>query len=89
MKIVIRTLVFHYLCILFFAFFYMSIHEEFANMEKTKLGMVDFLLFSTTLQAGIGDSHVYPVSNLSKIWMIVQQILMISTHVVSIYFFTL
>jgi len=89
MKIVIRTLVFHYLCILFFAFVYMYIHEEFANMEKTKLGMIDFMLFSTTIQAGVGDSHVYPLSNLSKIWMVVQQILMISTHVVSIYFFTL
>jgi hypothetical protein len=89
MKIVIRTLVFHYLCILIFAFIYMTIHDEFANTQKTKLDMIDFFLFSTTLQAGIGDSHVYPITDTSKIWMIIQQILLVSTHVVSIYFFTL
>jgi hypothetical protein len=89
MKIVIRTLVFHYLCILFFAFMYLFIHDHFENMEKKKLGTIDFILFSTTIQAGVGDSHIYPVSNVSKMMMIIQQILMISTHVVSIYFFTL
>jgi len=89
MKIVIRTLVFHYLCIIFFAFMYLSINEQFINTKKTKLGMIDFVLFSTTIQAGVGDSHIYPVSDTSKLLMIVQQILMISTHVVSIYFFTL
>jgi hypothetical protein len=89
MKIVIRTLVFHYLCIIFFAFMYLSIHEQFINTKKTKLGMIDFVLFSTTIQAGVGNSHVYPMSDMPKIIMIIQQILMISTHVVSIYFFTL
>lgn len=89
MKIVIRTLVFHYLCIIFFAFIYLSIPEQFINNENKNLGMIDFMLFSTTIQAGVGDSHIYPVSDKSKIIMIVQQMLMISTHVVSIYFFTL
>jgi len=89
MKIVIRTLVFHYLCILIFAFIYMNIHDQFANMEKTKLGFIDFFLFSTTIQAGIGDSRIYAITDVSKTWMIIQQILLVSTHVVSIYFFTL
>ena len=89
MKIVIRTLVFHYLCIIGFALIYFYIQEHFSNMEKNKLGMLDFFLFSTTIQAGVGDSHIYPIAGISKIIMIVQQILMISTHVVSIYFFTL
>jgi len=89
MKIVIRTLVFHYLCIIFFAFMYLSIHEQFINTEKSTLSMIDFVLFSTTIQAGVGDSYVYPISDMPKLIMIVQQILMISTHVVSIYFFTL
>jgi hypothetical protein len=89
MKIVIRTLVFHYLCIIGFTFIYFYIQEHFSNIDKTKMDMLDFFLFSTTIQAGIGDSHIYPTAGISKIIMIVQQILLISTHVVSIYFFTL
>ena len=51
--------------------------------------IIDFFLFSTTIQAGVGLSELYPISIQSKIMMILQQLIMISIHVITIYVFTI
>lgn len=94
MKIVIRTVVFHLICILVFAFIYLylSAHFDSNNMnEKNKNynTFTDFLLLSTTIQSGVGISDLFPISFYSKIALIVQQIIMILTHVITLYIFTL
>ena len=102
MKIVIRTVVFHVLCILLFALLYSTFAQDFgslddelykensnSNRRKEKRGFLDFLLLSTTIQAGVGISEFFPSSSFTKIIMIIQQMLMISTHVFTLYFFTL
>ena len=89
MKIVFRTVTFHIICILIFAVLYLQFENEFSsvdnNLNNKNKNFLDFFLFSTTIQAGVGISEFYPSSYLTKILMITQQILMITTHVFTLY----
>lgn len=100
MKIVFRTVLFHFLCILVFALLYSTFAQDFGSLDddsysknnnrtKEKLTFLDFLLLSTTIQAGVGISEFFPSSSFTKIILIIQQLIMISTHVFTLYFFTL
>jgi hypothetical protein len=98
MRRVVKTLAIHLFCIIFFAFFYyyFSIHFDNNNQDKFKYynsgskidSLVDFFLFSTTIQAGVGISNVLPNSVYGKMLMIMQQLIMISIQVITIYVFT-
>ena len=99
MKRVLKTLAIHLFFIIFFAFYYyyFSIHydnnnkpNKFKNYKcESKLdSIIDFLLFSTTIQAGVGISDIIPISVYGKIFMILQQLIMISINVITIYVFT-
>lgn len=93
MKIVLRTLVFHFICIIIFAFLYkyMAIHfgHDKNKMNITSGQMVDYFLLSVTIQAGIGFSDLYPVSHISKMCLMIHQFIVISTHVFTLYIFTI
>jgi len=99
MKRVFKTVAVHLFFIIFFAIFYyyFSTHFEKNTPNKcknykcdTELDlMVDFLLFSTTIQAGVGINELSPTSIYGKIFMILQQLIMISIHVITLYVFTL
>jgi hypothetical protein len=93
MKIVIRTVLFHVLCIILFALIYFYLSQDFQSTngeEKSKYSkLIDFLLLSTTIQAGVGISDLYPISFYSKIVLIIQQIILIFTHLITLYIFTL
>lgn len=89
MKIVIRTVFFHFLCIAGFGMLYCNFKDHFEknSTDTSNLGYVDYMLLSTTIQAGVGISDIYPISFYGKIIMIIQQLLMICTHVFTIYIF--
>jgi len=100
MKIVFRTLAFHIICIFVFSLLYFTFANDFESLDsnfsnednngkKTNPSFLDFLLISTTIQAGVGISEFYPSSSFTKIIMIFQQLIMISTHVFTLYIFTL
>jgi heme A synthase len=93
MKIVLRTLVFHFLCILLFAFIYKQLYNHFAydtnKTNSTSGEMIDYLLLSVTIQAGIGFSDLYPLSHISKVILMIHQFIVISTHVFTLYIFTI
>ena len=101
MKIVLRTLVFHFICIIIFAFLYKHLAIYFdhdkskpninKNINKNIDGeqMIDYLLLSVTIQAGIGFSDLYPISHLSKLVLMIHQFIVISTHVFTLYIFTI
>lgn len=90
MKLVLRTFVFHILCIIVFAIIYFNLSEDFNDKkEDNRKTFIDFLLLSTTIQSGVGLSYLFPLSYYSKITMIIQQMLMLFTHVITIYIFTL
>lgn len=90
MKLVLRTLVFHMLCIIVFAFVYKHLSTHFDNDINTNNdNMIDFFLLSVTIQAGIGLSDLYPISYLSKLVLMLHQFIVISTHVFTLYIFTI
>ena len=71
MKIVFRTVLFHFVCILVFALLYSTFAQDFGSLDddlysensnrtKEKLTFLDFLLLSTTIQAGVGISEFFP-----------------------------
>lgn len=98
MKRVLKTLAIHLFCIVFFAFFYYYFSIHFDNNTPNKLkhnkcdskleSLIDFFLFSTTIQAGVGISDILPISVYGKLLMILQQLIMISISVIMIYVFT-
>jgi hypothetical protein len=89
MKIVIRTVCFHFLCIIFFSFVYFKNKEDFQMPDSRNLTYLDYFLLSTTIQAGVGISTIYPIAFYGKILLIMQQIIMIMTHVFTLYIFNL
>lgn len=91
MKIVIRTLAFHALCIFIFACIYFNISNHFQSIldNVNHNSFLDSLLLSTTIQAGVGISDLTPITFYGKLMMIIQQFIMISTHVITLYIFTL
>jgi hypothetical protein len=88
MKLVIRTALFHLLCIIVFACIYFYISEKFQSDNKDK-SFTDCLLLSTTIQAGVGISDLYPISFYSKLFLMLQQIILLFTHLITLYIFTL
>jgi len=90
MKIAIRTVFFHFLCIIIFGIIYHYIHYQFEHKgEQKRQSILDYILLSTTIQAGVGISDIYPNTSIAKLMLILQQIIMILTHVFTIYFFNL
>ena len=57
--------------------------EKYDNLE-----IIDYLLLSTTIQSGVGISDLYPTTFYGKLTMIIQQLVLIMTHVFTIYIFT-
>ena len=91
MKRVVKTLAIHLFCIIFFAIFYYYFSTHFINNKhyNSKIDtIIDFFLFSTTIQAGVGISEILPISIYGKLLMILQQLIMISISVLTIYSFT-
>ena len=95
MKEVLRVVIFHFICIIIFAVLYFNFKDSFgdenasshANSVKYE-SFLDFLLLSTTVQASVGITGIYPVNEIGKVLMIIQQFIMMSTHVFTIYLFT-
>jgi hypothetical protein len=90
MKLVIRTVLFHFLCIIVFGIIYYNIQSQFqGTINYERKSIVDYIFLSTTIQASVGMSDIYPITNIGKTVMILQQFLMIMTHVFTIYVFNL
>lgn len=95
MKIVIRTVVFQFLCMIVFGLIYLFFTDHFVRDpaytvdNKKQPETLDCFFLATTVQAGVGYSDLYPITYIAKTIMIIQQFLMISTNVFLLYIFTL
>jgi len=89
MKIFIRTVCFHFICILFFSLLYFFLKNNFQKHINQEFTLLDYFLLSTTIQAGVGISNMYPNTDIGKTLMIIQQLIKITTHVFTVYIFTL
>lgn len=89
MKILIRTLIFHFVCIFMFSLLYLNIANEMSSQDGSQIHFLDCLLLSTTIQAGVGFTNLSINSSIGKLIMMLQQLLLISTHAFTLYIFTL
>ena len=89
MKLAFRTVLFHILCIFIFALFYYYFRDDFKTEVKEKFTLLDYIFLSTTIQSGVGLTDIYPIDFYGKLIMIIQQLVLIMTHVFTIYIFTL
>ena len=94
MRIVVKTVAFQFLCVLLFGLIYVSFKANFVRNPKYTVDnnkepeLLDCLFLATTIQAGVGYSDLYPITDFAKIIMIIQQFVMISTNVFLLYIFT-
>lgn len=93
MKYVIRAAIFHFICIILFATLYWSFKDQFESQHigdfKKKGTIIDVLSLSTTIQAGVGLTDIYPNTQLTNFLIMFQQFVMICTNIFLLYFFTL
>lgn len=88
MKLVFRSFFFHILSIIVFTIIYLQIPYDF-HMPNKDIGYIDFVLLTTTVQVGVGLSETYPLTFRSKLFVTIQQWIMLLTHIITIYIFTL
>jgi hypothetical protein len=92
MEAVFQTLIFQVVCIIIFGLIYWYCQDDFttdSTERKHKKGeLIDYLFMSTTLQAGVGYGDLYPINFRSKLALILQQFLMISSNVLILFLFS-
>ena len=88
MKIVFITIVFHFLCIFIFGMLYLYLKKDFINDIKNEIKLIDIIMFSTTIQAGVGVTKIFPNSFNSKLVTMIQQLIMICSYVIILFFIT-
>jgi len=83
MKLIFITFIFHFLCIIIFSICYYKLHDKIDNKKP----FLDYFLLSTTIQAGVGISNLGHPSVYGKITMIIQQLIMLLTNIITFYVF--
>jgi hypothetical protein len=68
---------------------YYNYKEQLQHRYNEEITIYDYILLSTTIQAGIGISSIFPVTTFAKLIMIIQHLLLIMTHVFTIYIFNI
>lgn len=89
MRLFIRTVLFHLLCIVTFSALYFYYKGEFEYKPIDEPSFLDSLFLSVTIQSGVGITDIYPKTALGKSVMILQQFTLIMTQVFTIYLFSL
>jgi predicted Abi (CAAX) family protease len=89
MRLFIRTVLFHMMCIVIFSIVYFYLKGEFHYKPSDDPTFFDSLFLSVTIQSGVGITDIYPRSSVGKAVMILQQFTLILTQVFTIYVFSL
>ena len=88
MKHLVNAFTVHIGTIILFTFLYFLFSNHYTKYGA-EFDMMDYLLLSITVQAGVGITDIYPATFYGKLILAVQQILMLLTNISTIYFFTL
>ena len=89
MKIIFGTIFFNFLCIFFFSMIYIYLKNEFINNTNNDIKLIDIIMFTTTVQSGVGITNLLPNSFNSKLVTIIQELTMICSYVIILYIITL
>ena len=91
MKLAVITITFHLICIIIFSIVYLYLADYFADINSPTKNKtyIDYLSLSVAIQSGVGITFLDPTSSHSKIAILMQQLILISTHIITLYIFTL
>ena len=69
----------------------MIIFRIFIKVENLDIdkSFIDYISLSGTIQSGVGLTFLEPTSIYSKTAVLIQQLILISSHVITLYTFTL
>jgi hypothetical protein len=91
MKLAFRTVLFQFTCIIVFALTYYFLRDYLRSKSRDSnpFSLIECFFLSVTIQAGVGITDIYPISYHTQIVMIIQQLIMLTSGIFTIYFFTL
>jgi hypothetical protein len=93
MKHIYQTFLFQVVCILLFGALYWSFRDDFTinikHGEKKNLEILDCFYTSVTIQSGVGYSILSPETNDAVLILMTQQIVMIFSNILILYFFSM
>ena len=89
MKLVIRTVIFHLFCVSIFSYLYFIHRKEYNDKDDPHIHYLDCLLLSTSIQAGVGLDVFNALTPMAKVIMLFQCVILLTTHVFTIYIFTI
>jgi tagatose-1,6-bisphosphate aldolase non-catalytic subunit AgaZ/GatZ len=93
MKLVVRGAIFNILCIIVFGFIYWYYKNHFTKSQNTAHftygDPVDYFYLSTNIQSSVGYAGLTPITDFSKIVIMIQQVLMITSNIFLLYILTL
>jgi len=72
-----------------FSLLYLNIAGDMASEDSSPVKFLDCLLLSTTIQAGVGFTNLSVHGSIGKLIVMLQQLILISTHAFTLYIFTL
>ena len=88
MNRIIKGFAIHISTIILFTILYFLYSNHYTKYG-TEFEMMDYLLLSITVQAGVGITDIYPATFYGKLLLALQQVIMLITNISTIYFFTL
>jgi hypothetical protein len=95
MKQVFASIIFNFIIIIMFSIIYIYLKDEFIYNVSDKLKtnnriqIIDLIMYTTTIQSGVGLTNIMPNSVLSKLVTMTQQYIMIGSYLFILYFFIL
>lgn len=84
----LRTILLNVFMIIIFAIIYLQISNEFVLLykEHLKVTFIDCLFMSTNIQSSTGMTTIMPITNRSKSYIIIHQLVTIICHLLSAIF---
>jgi len=93
MKEIFVTIIFNFASIIIFSIIYINLKDEFVynlsdnSKNKVQIQVIDFIMYASTIQSGVGLTDIMPNTFVSKLITIIQQYIMISSYLLVVYFF--
>jgi hypothetical protein len=96
MKQIFTAILLNFISILIFCIIYIFLKDDFIYNESDKINnlnnkiqIIDIIMYTSTIQSGVGLTNLMPNSFRAKFFTIMQQYVMISFNFFILYFFAL
>jgi len=96
LRVALKSVIFHLLCIIIFCLLYSRLpinsflpqtNDTVANKKNYSPNLLDLIYLTVTIQAGVGMPSITPVTILSKVVIILQQLFRIFASIIILYMF--